>query len=70
MYDCIRGHARAQSTPISLHPDNPHYFLWRGKPTVLIGSGEHYGAVLNRPFTRAALSTGGRKKPNSYQLIN
>ena len=44
------GHARAQSTPISLHPDNPHYFLWRGKPTVLIGSGEHYGAVLNRPF--------------------
>ena len=58
-----------KSTPISLHPDNPHYFLWRDKPTVLIGSGEHYGAVLNRPFTRAALSTGGRKKPNSYQLV-
>ncbi|MCY2950469.1 MAG: DUF4038 domain-containing protein [Planctomycetota bacterium] len=36
--------------PIQLHPDNPHYFLWRGKPTVLITSGEHYGAVLNRPF--------------------
>lgn len=27
--------------PISLHPDNPHYFLFRGKPTVLITSGEH-----------------------------
>jgi len=36
--------------PIQLHPDNPHYFLWRGKPTVLITSGEHYGAMLNRAF--------------------
>ena len=36
--------------PIRLHPDNPHYFLFRGKPTVLITSGEHYGAVLNRDF--------------------
>ncbi len=38
------------SEPIKLHPQNPHYFLWRGKPTVLITSGEHYGAVLNRDF--------------------
>jgi hypothetical protein len=36
--------------PLSLHPDNPHYFLWRGKPTILITSGEHYGAVLNLDF--------------------
>src|SRR4051794_10247153 len=36
--------------PISLHPDNGHYFLFRGKPAVLITSGEHYGAVLNRDF--------------------
>ena len=36
--------------PIVLHPENPHYFLWRGNPTVLITSGEHYGAVLNRDF--------------------
>ena len=36
--------------PIQLHPNNPHYFLWRGKPTVLITSGEHYGAMLNRAF--------------------
>ena len=36
--------------PIRLHPDNPHYFLWRGKPTVLITSGEHYGAVINLDF--------------------
>lgn len=36
--------------PITLHPDNPHYFLFRGKPTVLITSAEHYGAVLNLDF--------------------
>lgn len=36
--------------PIQLHPENPHYFLWRGKATILITSGEHYGAVLNSAF--------------------
>ncbi len=38
------------TAPLALHPDNPHYFLWRGKPTLLITSGEHYGAVLNLDF--------------------
>src|SRR5688572_33481249 len=38
------------SKPISLHPDNPHYFLFRGKPTVLVTSAEHYGAVVNLEF--------------------
>jgi hypothetical protein len=36
--------------PISLHPDNPHYLLFRGKPTILVTSGEHYGTVLNSEF--------------------
>ncbi len=36
--------------PICLHPANPHYFLFRGRPTVLITSAEHYGAVLNLDF--------------------
>lgn len=36
--------------PLKLHPDNSHYFLFRGKPTVLVTSGEHYGAVLNLDF--------------------
>jgi arylsulfatase A-like enzyme len=40
----------AGSGTLALHPDNPHYFLWRGKPTVLITSAEHYGAVLNGDF--------------------
>jgi hypothetical protein len=41
------------AAPISLHPQNPHYFLYRGKPAVLITSGEHYGAVLNLDFDYA-----------------
>lgn len=36
--------------PIRLHPENPRYFLFRGKPTILITSGEHYGAVMNVDF--------------------
>lgn len=38
------------SEPLALHSENPHYFVFRGKPTVLITSAEHYGAVLNRDF--------------------
>ena len=41
---------RAEHDPLALHPDNGHYFLFRGKPTVLITAGEHYGAVLNLDF--------------------
>jgi hypothetical protein len=44
----------AAPRPLALHPDNPHYFLFRGNPAVLIGSGEHYGAVLNREFDYVA----------------
>ena len=42
--------AEAGGEPIRLHPENPHYFLFRGKPTVLITSAEHYGAVINKDF--------------------
>jgi hypothetical protein len=44
------GAPPAASGPLALHPDNPHYFLWRGQPTVLITSGEHYGTLLNLDF--------------------
>jgi hypothetical protein len=39
--------------PLSLHPDNPRYFLFRGKPTILVTSAEHYGAVINVEFDHA-----------------
>jgi hypothetical protein len=42
--------ARRPAQPVSLHPRNPHYFLFRGKAVAFITSGEHYGAVLNADF--------------------
>lgn len=35
---------------IRIHPENSKYFLFRGKPFVLITASEHYGSVMNRPF--------------------
>jgi hypothetical protein len=56
------GRQAAPAAPISLHPANPHYFLWRGRPALLITSGEHYGAVLNRDFDyRKYLDTPHRR---------
>ncbi len=42
--------ACSQNGPISLDPDNPHYFTWKGKPLVLITTDQHYGAVINLDF--------------------
>jgi hypothetical protein len=42
--------ATAAASLLALHPDNPHYFLFRARPTVLVTSGEHYGAVINADF--------------------
>jgi hypothetical protein len=54
----VRHVSAEKAEPIRLLPKNPHYFVFRGKPTVLITSGEHYGAVMNRDFDfRRYLST-------------
>jgi hypothetical protein len=42
--------ALASAQPIALHARNPHYFVFRGKPAVLVTSAEHYGAVINLDF--------------------
>lgn len=41
---------QARVTPIRLDDLNHHYFRYHGKTTVLITSGEHYGAVINADF--------------------
>ena len=38
------------ASPIGKHPANPHYFVYQGKPVVLITTDEHYGAVINLDF--------------------
>lgn len=40
----------ALARPIQVDPANPHYYLFNGRPTVLITSAEHYGAVVNLDF--------------------
>lgn len=42
--------ACGSNVPIGRHPDNPHYFIWKGKPLVLITTDQHYGAVINLDF--------------------
>ena len=42
--------AASCAQPLALHPANPHYFVYRGKPTILLTSAEHYGAVNNLDF--------------------
>ena len=56
---------------LSLHPANPHYFLFRGRPAILISSGEHYGAVLNLDFDYMAyLNELHSKKLNHTRLFS
>ncbi len=51
----VGGIAQESQTPfLALHPENPHYFLWQDQPTLLVTSGEHYGAVLNQDFDYVA----------------
>src|SRR5689334_7303821 len=58
-----------RAAPLALHPDNPHYFLRRGRPEVIITSGEHYGAVLNLDFDyRRYLDTLAKDKLNATRL--
>lgn len=36
--------------PISVCPENSHYYFYKNKPIVLITSAEHYGGVINKDF--------------------
>jgi len=40
----------ASAEPIQRHPKNGRYLVFKGKPAILVGGGEHYGAVLNLDF--------------------
>ncbi len=40
--------------PVRIHPLNPHYFQYKGRPLVLITSDHHYGAVIDKDFNFAA----------------
>lgn len=58
-----------RAKPISAHPDNPHYYLFRGKPTILVTSAEHYGAVINRSFNYIAYLDALKRYGLNYTRI-
>jgi hypothetical protein len=59
----------SQAQPIRQHPSNPHYFLFRNQPTVLITSAEHYGAVINKDFDYAVYLDALRSYGFNYTRI-
>jgi hypothetical protein len=65
------GMALAQTgvEPIRLDDRNPHYFRYRGKTTVLITSGEHYGAVMNEDFDYAKYLDSLRRDGLNYTRL-
>jgi hypothetical protein len=44
------GSPALASEPLTVDSANPHYLIFRGKPTILIGASEHYGSAMNRSF--------------------
>ncbi len=62
-------HSMAAAQPISQHPENPHYLLFRGKPTVLVSSAEHYGAAINLDFDYIRYLNELASKGNNYTRI-
>ena len=56
--------ASLSPTPVAIHPENPKYFIFRGKPRVLIAATEHYGSVINRrfDFTRYLAEAADKKQ--------
>lgn len=46
--------ARSNAQTIRIDSANPHYYFFDGKPTVLVTSAEHYGAVVNGDFDYVA----------------
>jgi hypothetical protein len=38
------------SQPLGRLTENPSYYSYRGKPLLIVASGEHYGAVVNEDF--------------------
>jgi hypothetical protein len=35
---------------IGVYPENPHYFVYKGEPVILVTSAEHYGSMVNLGF--------------------
>ncbi|MDF9797166.1 hypothetical protein OKW21_002429 [Catalinimonas alkaloidigena] len=62
-------HAQNTNT-FQLHPENPHYFLYLNEASIIVGSAEHYGAVINMDFDyEKYLNTLGKEQLNNTRLF-
>jgi hypothetical protein len=59
--DAIRG--------LRVHPENPAYLEFRGRAELLVGSGEHYGALINRDFDLGRYVASIRKDGLNYTRV-
>ncbi|MGH7956122.1 MAG: hypothetical protein ACREH8_03820 [Opitutaceae bacterium] len=67
---CAHGASPAPHDPIRLHPENPRYFFWRDKTTILIGASVHHCAVVNAEFDyKTYLDTVAADRSNVTRLM-
>lgn len=59
--DAVRG--------LRVSPENAAYLEFRGRPTLLVGSGEHYGALINRDFDLARYVASMRRDGLNYTRV-
>ncbi len=61
---------RSSSSSVRLLPENPRYFLWRGKPVALVGASESWGSVFNLDFDHDLyLDTVAAGRGNIVQIM-
>ena len=60
----------ANNQPFALHPENPHYFLFRAEPTVLITSAEHYHsfACTIHAFSKRPVPQKRKRINNTFKI--
>jgi len=54
---------------LRVHPENPAYLEFRGRAELLVGSGEHYGALINRDFDLGRYVASIRKDGLNYTRV-
>jgi hypothetical protein len=47
---CTQNNPGNKIAPLSVCPENSNYFVYMGKPVILISSSEHYFALVNQKF--------------------
>lgn len=63
------GQAAEPARGLRVYARNPAYLEFRGRPELLVGSGEHYGALINRDFDLARYVASVRRDGLNYTRV-